>query len=366
MNELVREGAELPQSLEEVVQVEAAPTRQAGISHLRVLAFAAAGDAPREVEWAAVPDLLRAEQHFIWADLSEYSAPDLAAVATVLGLRRSTIHTINSTWQRPTLANLNEYFFVSATIPRLNTQGYRILAGELDLCVSRRFVLSAHRQPLPFGEQLWARALQNPDLVQRDPAYLLYLMLDELLIYDEDLNRHIQNQSELLEEQALSDVGDAFLEDLLHFKRYIFGLTELIDQHREVFTGFFRPDFSGVTGEEVEGHFRDLQVRLAHLLSMLNAAKESVISAFNIYVSHMSHRTNQIIKVLTMVSTILLPATLIVALFGSSVQSELPGLRSMWFWLMLGSIVALCGSIVVVFMRQGWIAPRRTPNSLRQ
>jgi magnesium transporter len=356
---------DLPETLDQVVQIEGAPKRQPGTSHLRVLAFGPDDTGPREIAWDAVPDLLRDAATFIWADLSEYSEPDLQMIASTLGLQPSTVFTIRSTWQRPTLTNMSDYFFVSATVPRLNTADYRILAGELDLCVSPHFVLSAHRLPLPFGDQVWERAQQNPHLVRADAAYLLYLVLDELLIYAEDLNRKIQSQSELLEEQALSDVGDSFLEDLLHFKRYIFGLTELIDQHREVFIGFFRPDFTGLAGDEVEGYFRDLQVRLAHLLSMLNAAKESVNSAFNIYVSHMSHRTNQIIKVLTIVSTLIFPATLIVALFGSSVQSEMPGLRHVWFWLMLISMVVLCGVLFATFVRLGWIATRRSRNPLQ-
>ena len=359
------DSATLPASLDDVIQAEATPTQQAGASHLRALAFTP-GTAPIFVGWDAVVALLTRDDAFVWVDLSEYSAPDLQTVAATLGLHRAVTHAITSPWQRPTLINYERYFFVSATVPRLNTQTFHILAGELDLCVSKQFILSAHKLPLPFMERIVTRAQQGPELVQRDSAYLLYIILDELLAYDEELNRHIQNESELLEEQALSDASDTFLEDLLHFKRYIFGLTELVDQHREIFIAFFRPDFTAVAGEEVEGHFRDLHVRLTHLLSMLNTAKESVNSAFNIYVSHMSHRTNQIIKVLTMVSTLLLPATLIVALFGATVQNELPGLHPIWFWLMLLSIIALCGIILFVFARQGWITPRRRSAALSE
>ena len=71
-----------------------------------------------------------------------------------------------------------ERSFVSATVPRLDPENYRVLAGELDVFVGRNALLSAHKHPVPFADNVVARAQQDPALLRRDSAFLLSILLD--------------------------------------------------------------------------------------------------------------------------------------------------------------------------------------------
>ncbi len=350
---------DIPEGLEDVIQSEGTPAVQ---SAALLTCWLFMGDQPPQaIALEEVAAIIAQGQGFVWIDASAYTASDLTNLAAILQLQRTTVHAMRSVWHRPWLAVAPAYFFVSATIARLETTTYQIQAGELDLCVGEHFALSAHKLPIPFLARVQARAQQSPELVTRDAPFLLYLMLDELLAYYEELNRHIQAESERLEERALRDTADTFLEDLLRFKRYTYALTELVSQHREVFAAFFRPDFTWIRGAEVEEYYRDLQNRLGDLLSLLSSAKDAVNGAFNIYVSQMTHRTNQIIKVLTMVSTIILPLSVVIALFGSSVQSLAPRLGNVWFGLMVVTVISISLGILWVFRQQQWLARRPSP-----
>ena len=108
--------------------------------------------------------------------------------------------------------------------------------------------------------------------------------------------------------------SDALLEDLLHLKRFVFAVYRLASQHRATLEAFLRPDFPLVGGDVIEPYFRDLDERLGRLLDALEAAKESVNGSFDLYVSQVAHRTNDIMKVLTIVSVTLLPASVILGL----------------------------------------------------
>ncbi len=348
---------DVPELLAEVVQVEGSADATQERTSLTLWAFQS-DQSPHAVAADQLPHLLTQPSTFIWIDASGYSETTLFPIESALHLHRTTMHSMHSSWHRPWLSVHENYFFISATVPRLDADAWQIHASELDVCIGPNYLLSAHKLPLPFQARIQARALQSADLVLLDPTFLLYVILDELLAYFEDLNRHLQNESELLEERALRDVSETFLEDLLRFKRYAFALTGLVEQHREVFAAFFRPDFTWIAGEDVEGYYRDLQSRLVHVLSMLAAAKEAVNGAFNIYVSQMSHRTNQIIKVLTMVSTVLLPATLLTSLFGSTVRGLVPQLGVFWFIAMILSIGVISGMILWVFFQRNWLTVR--------
>lgn len=93
-----------------------------------------------------------------------------------------------------------------------------------------------------------------------------------------------------MEERALTDPSEHVLTELLHFKRYAFTLSQLVDQYRPVFAAFLRPDFHDIPQQEVAIYYRDLEARFARLANTLLAAKESVNGIFDIYVSHISHQ----------------------------------------------------------------------------
>lgn len=226
------------------------------------------------------------------------------------------------------LALYTEHFFASATIARLDADARWVAAGELDLFVGITFLVNAHKRPLPFGEHLRARALVRPAPVGTGAAFLPYVPLAEIPAYDEELNDRLQGDIARLEERALRDNSDAFLTALLAFKRYAFALARLAEQRRPVFAAFGRPDFSRVAdaGPESGAAFADLAAHLARLGEALSAARDAVNGAFDIDVSHRSHRTNQAIEALTLVSTVLLPATLIVSLSGVNRGASVQGM----------------------------------------
>ncbi len=187
---------------------------------------------------------------------------------------------------------------------------------------------------------------------------MLYIALDELLSYYEELNRRVQAQIEHMEERAPRDTSDRFLEDLVRFKRYAFALSQLADQHRDVVAAFLRPDFHWVSGAEVEEYFDDLQARLTRLLDLLLAARDAVNGSFEIYVSHMAHRTNQVIRLLTIVSVVLFTASIIVSIFGTTISATIHSsvlATPIGLLLMLACMVVVSGGALWIFGRRGWL-----------
>lgn len=348
-------GADITESSADVVQAEGAatPTQRVGMaSTVRVWLFCPDAE-PREVALDEAPRLVAIDTNFVWVDLSGYAEDELHTVARLLDLDAHAVSRTTASWQRPQLHVFKKHFYVTATVARLDAAAYKVHASRLDLFVGNNFLVSAHRPPVPFAARILLRAQQSPELVHLDAAYMLYIVLDELLAHYESLNEQVQSDVEKVEERALTDTSDAFLSDLLRFKRYAFALGQLAEQHREVFSAFLRPDFGWVSGSEVEAYFRDLESRLAHLRDMLLVARDNVNGAFDIYVSHVSHRTNSVIKVLTMVSAVLFSMTVIIGLFSTSIQG-LPIYRPGDYALMLVLMLGVGGAILFVFHRNRW------------
>ncbi len=286
----------------------------------------ARGEQARTIALEEAARLFTREANFVWVDLADPNAPEVERVARLFGLPAPGVEATLAPWQPPRLDVFGRVFLVVATVPRLDAAAYRIEADQLDLFVDENVLVSAHPQALPLAGRALARARQNPEQLRQDASFLLYIILDELLTYYEGLGEQLEDEIERMEERALTDTSDAYLGDLLRLKRYVFALTRLAQQHREVFAAFLRPDFPFVTPETMGPYFQALNGRFARLRDALTADKEAVNGAVNLYVSHMAHRTNGVMKMLTMVSTTLLPATVILGFFGANNIQWLPAL----------------------------------------
>ncbi len=312
--------------------------------------------APEEASEDDLPRLIADDRNFVWVDLSEYAPADLERVARLLDLPRASVEATLASWKRPRLQLYEEQFYVTATIPEPDAEAHLVTARQLDLFVGNNFLLSAHKRPLPMGERIQTRAASNPDLLEDDSACMLYIILDELLGCYEQAHEQIGHEIEQMEERALKDTSSGFLEDLLRFKRYVFALSQLTDQHRQVFAAFLRPDFPWVSDDEIKENYRDLQDHLTYLSDAIHADKDASNSAFDIYVSHSSHRTNNIMKVLTIVSTILLPASVLFGFFGTNNLQAVPLLMGMGgFVIMLAMVALISAGSLLLFHRKGWL-----------
>jgi magnesium transporter len=350
---LIAEAADVPIEQDDAIALEAAlPELQPAVA----IHLFQPDVAPGLVSLEALPELVSQERNFVWVDLTGYTPEEMRAVAHVLGLHRIGVQAALALWQRPRLDLFDNHFFVTATIPALDAHTYRVEARRLSLFVGHNFLVSTHRAPLPFVSRVFARAGKSPDLLLHDSAFMLYILLDELVGYYEQMHVELINAIEHMEERALRDTTDDFLEDLLRFKRFVFAVAQLADQHRPIFAAFLRPDFRWVSGAGVEEYYRDLEERLSKLGDDLLAAKDATNSIFDIYVSHMSHRTNTIVRVLTIVSTVLLPASVILGFFGASNLQNVPFLTSAGgFVLMVVSVLVVSIGALYLFRRLGWL-----------
>src|SRR5215218_5217567 len=309
---------------------------------------------PRQVGLEELPMLAADDAFFVWVDLDGYVPSDLAQVAEQLDLPEAAVQITLAGWQRPRLGVFRDRYFVAVTVPHGELAAQRVLASELDLFVGRNYLVSAHKRPLPFAERVLARAMQNPALLKLDSAFLLSILIDELLAHYEVLTEELEDEVEAMEVRALTDSSDALLEDLLHLKRFAFAVYRLAGQHRATLEAFLRPDFPLVGGDVIEPYFRDLDERLGRLLDALEAAKESINGAFDLYVSQVAHRTNDIMKVLTIVSVTLLPASVILAFFDASFDSPRINTATGFVVMVVLILLTTVGSLIL-FARRGWI-----------
>ena len=311
----------LPRGSEKIASAEGqAPKRSAaGKDKAEIHTWLFNGRDPgTDFELSTLPRLIANSKNLAWVDVCGYSEDELRNLAKLLGLHSIAVDAALAPWQRPRVDTFSDNFFLTVTVVKPEPGKLTVQVGELDLFVGENFLLTLHKEELPFLESIAERVYRSPDLVRYHTAYVVYIVLDEMLDFYQGLFEDLEERIEHIEEQALTDNTDTFLGELLRLKRYVFLIGRLAEQNRVVFSAITRPDFQFISGPDLEPYFRDLQQRLEQTVERLFAARDAVNSAFDIYVSQMSHRTNGTMKLLAVVSTVLLPATLITGIFGTN------------------------------------------------
>jgi len=329
---------------------EVARRRAAGKSEAVRVTLFTGGSCEEDIEFASLPRLVRDDRNLVWVDLSEYGQADLEAIAEVLNLHPLTVRATLADWERPRVDVFGDYFYMSVTLVNADQHKRKLVARELNVIVGRNYLVTAHKLPLEFRDQILQRLKQSPEVATLHTAYALYIILEELIEHYQGLFEHIDEEIENTEEKALTATSDAFLEDLLSLKRYIFLLGRFAEQHRTVFSVLTRPDFTKVSGENIEPYFRDLQEDLGRMIDKLNSARESVTEAFDIYVSQVSHRTNKLIRVLTLISTVVLPASLVMGFFATGFTRN-PALTSLPAFVIMLVLLVLTPGGILLFIR---------------
>ena len=306
----------------------------------------AAGDA-----WLELP---REPDSILWLDLDSPTDAELANVQRALGIDACAAEIARRVSTRPSLRIFRTQYLVTARYVEVDESARPQLAtSDLDLVVGDTFVVSVHTRPVPFFDEISDRIAAFGQLGRFDPSYLLYVLLDALVVHFSRQLDEVEDQVERLEEEMLRDPGSRGLNDAIVMQRHVYGLRRLIAPHREPFAALVAPD-SPVTPENVEVYFRDIVAYHDSVVDRIDHVRDIVVGSYNLYISNISHRTNQELRVLTFLSAVLLPMTVITGVFGTNFKlSEYDAWEP--FYVMLAGMALITVGMLAFFRWRGWL-----------
>jgi magnesium transporter len=311
---------------------------------------------PAAADLAAWPALYADDDNLLWVDVVASDEVELARVTEALAIDPRALATTRRPDRRPTVRVYPAHALVTGVAAEVHTPagGEPVLeAVPLDLFVGRNFLLSLHARPLPFLDELEERTATDPRLGRLDAAYLLYLLLDTLVDHYAREFGEVEDAVERLEEQLLREPGRDALNEAVRLKGHIYDFRRLVAPHRDAYTALVAGDVSARAGP-VEGYFRDLLVQLGSLIDRMDHVRDLATGSYNLYISNISHRTNQQLRVLTFLSAVLLPMTVLTGIFGTNFAlAEYQAWEP--FYVMLGGMGLITAGLLAFFRRRRWL-----------
>src|ERR671931_1441315 len=250
--------------------------------------------------------------------------------------------------QRPKIDEYPDYLFIVLHFPVFDKQVGRLNAGELDLFVGPDYIITLPNQPLKPIEYLFERCRTNEAIREqyfsKGTGYLLYHIVDQSFDYCFPMLRKIGNKLEQIEEEIFIGLSEEIVRDISNVKQEIINFRKTIRPQRTVLRDLERTK-QRYMREDLEVYFDDIVDASERIWDMLENYKEVVEALEATNESVISHRVNDVLRVLTAFSVILLPLTFLASLWGMNVG--VPGEESIAaFWIIVGVMVAMLAGMI--------------------
>src|SRR3954465_2172994 len=260
--------------------------------------------------------------------------------------------------QRPKVDEYDDYLFIVLHFPRYDKKVSRLNAAEPDLFVGRDYLITVQNEPLQAVEYLFERVRNNEELrdniFSKGPGYLPSKIVDDNVDASFPMLRKMGNKLERIEEEIFEGEQTAeVVRDISNVKQEIINFRKIVRPQRSAFRDLERTKARYIA-EDLDIYFEDINDASERVWDMLENFKEVVEGLESTNESAIAHRTNETFRVLTAISVIVLPLTLVASIWGMNVG--VPGEQSRTaFWVIMAFMVLLLGGLLVFFRRRGWL-----------
>jgi magnesium transporter len=261
--------------------------------------------------------------------------------------------------QRPKIDEYPDYLFIVLHFPVFDRHVGRLNAGELDIFVGPDFLVTIPNAALQPVEYLFERCRQKEELREqlfsKGSGYLLYRLTDDSFDYCFPMLRKIGNKLDALEDDIFEGRSEDIVRDISNVKQEIINFRKVIRPQRTVLRDLEKLKQRFVAPAiDLEIYFDDIVDAHERIWDMLENYKEVVEALEESNESVISHRVNDVLRVLTAFSVIILPLTLIASLWGMNVGVPGEG-DTEDFWWIVGGMAALLIGMLAYFRRRGWL-----------
>jgi magnesium transporter len=258
--------------------------------------------------------------------------------------------------QRPKVDEYDGYLFVVLHFPAFDRTVGRLNAAEVDIFIGPDFLVTLPNEALPPIEYLFERVRTREELrdqlFSKGAGYLLYKIVDDCVDSSFPMLRKIGNKLDHLEEEIFSGRGGEVVRDISNAKQEIINFRKIVRPQRTALKDLERT--KRYIPETLDIYFDDINDASERVWDMLENFKEVIEGLEATNESVLSHRLNDVLRVLTAFSAVMLPLTLIASIFG--MNNKVPGEESVaGFWIVVGTMVVLLVGTIALFRKRGWL-----------
>lgn len=290
-------------------------------------------------------------------------------IAELFGLHQLALEDVLNLHQRPKVEEFDDHLFI---VVRMAAHAHSSDTEQVSIFLGRDFVLSVQERPGDCLDPVRARVLNgNSRLRHQQADYLAYAIVDAVVDGFFPVLEQLGEELERLETTIVREPRPEFVEQLHELKRHFLALRRAIWPLRELLNAMTRGEH-GLLESNTRLYLRDCYDHTVQLMDLLETYRETASSLMDVYISSVSTKLNETMKVLTIIATLFIPLSFIASLYGMNFDSSvsawnMPELKWQFGYpFALGLMAACATALLTYFWRSGWIGLRKRARGRRR
>jgi len=290
----------------------------------------------------------------VWVNVDGLGDPDLVArLGALFGLHRLALEDVVHVHQRPKVEHYTDHIYIVLRLPDPGAEGLE--SEQISLFLGHNFVLTFQERPgdafAPVRERIRGG---KGRLRAAGPDYLAYALIDAGVDSNFPVLESLGEQLEDMELEIVDRPGRGAVVALHAIRRSLLNLRRGIWPMREMLGALSR-DADPLVGDETRLYLRDCYDHAVQIIDLLETYREIAAGLLDVYLSSVSNRMNEIMKVLTIISTLFIPLTFIVGIYGMNFHF-MPELQWRWSYPILwGIMLSVVVGMLYYFRRKKWL-----------
>ncbi len=279
----------------------------------------------------------------------------IARMGEIYGIHPLVLEDICNTGHRPKTEDLGAHLFVVVKMIYRGTGNGDIISEQVSLLLGDHYVISFQEVEGDVFDTIRDRIRSAQGRVRRMGAdYLAYALLDAIVdnyfVVLEDLGERVERLQEEVVERPVPETLQRIRRlksDMIFLRRNLWPVRELV--------GGLDKSESPLVGRDLKPYLRDLYEHAVQAIDMAETLRDMLSTAMDMYMSSVSNRMNEIMRVLTVIATIFIPLTFIAGVYGMNFQ-HMPELHARWGYPVVWVVMVLTAvGMVAFFRRHRWI-----------
>ena len=290
----------------------------------------------------------------LWVDVDRRSGEAVDRVVEEFELDEETRAALTRSGDRARFHDHGRYIHVTAYAPTGEKGGGPVTA--LECLVGENWVVTAHDDPIAVLEEFADTASGSGDIGNMNGSTFLAALLEWVLGAYSDAFERIETRLGEFDASAMRGDGDAEqdIERLIELRLEIVSLRRALAAHRPALATLTHPELKALGDGDAAERFTSVLGRFEATMQEARDAREAIVGSFDVLIARGGHRTNEIMKVLTLASVILLPGALLAGVMGMNFKVglfEQPAL----FWVVVVVIIAVAPVTLGLAKMKRWI-----------
>jgi magnesium transporter len=297
-------------------------------------------------------DEFKGPESVSWLDIDGiHDSNIVASTGKKFNIHTLVLEDIMNSTSRPKVEFFDDYTFVTLKMLELDQTTKELHVEQLSLVIGKNYLLMFQETPGDFFGPIRERIRTSKGKVRsKDSYYLAYLILDSVVDNYITVSEELASQIESLEELVLRRPSEFTLHRILNLRKKLLDFKRSIDPLKEAFNTMTRE-----LDDDLAKYYRDLHDHLIYESENLSMYREMIVNLLDLYHSNLGMKMNQVIKVLTIITTIFVPLTFIVGVYGMNFENMPETKTKYGYFIVLGGMTVLVSLMLLYFRKKRWL-----------